>query len=128
MITLCLLFVISFAAGIIATAHRQVCTRASLAQLQKRIENQGASAQVLRQKVQNLEYGLMLANTQLQRHENASGGFWTTGNGTVLRIRDMTLLHIDQSIEWCKENGRDTSQLRAERSRRNRNSRMWIKR
>lgn len=79
---------------------------------------------LLERKVKNLSFGIDALQAQLMRHENASGGFWVTGNGTVLRIRDMSDAHIEQAIAFCKEKKTDSVPLRAERSRRRRNRRL----
>ena len=79
---------------------------------------------LLERKVKNLSFGNDALQAQLMRHENASGGFWITGNGTVLRIRDMSDAHIEQAIAYCKEKETDSVPLRAERSRRRRNRRL----
>lgn len=60
----------------------------------------------------------------LQMHQQASGGFWTTGLGTKLRIRDMTDCHLRNAIAWCEQNLQDTTDLKAELKLRRRNKRM----
>lgn len=74
----------------------------------------------------NLRFGLEVAQVQLTNHNNASGGFWTTGSGTVLRIRDMSNTHLFQARRWAKENNRPYDELSAEISRRRRNRRLAI--
>ena len=60
----------------------------------------------------------------IQFHQQAAGGFWTTGIGTKLRIRDMTDCHLRNAIAWCEQHGKDTTDLRAELKLRRRNKRM----
>lgn len=60
----------------------------------------------------------------IQFHQQAAGGFWTTGIGTKLRIRDMSDCHLRNAIAWCEQHGKDATDLRAERKLRRRNKRM----
>jgi hypothetical protein len=95
-----------------------------IARLERQTQTDGQILSAFQRKIQDLEKWRGIFAGQLHRHEQAAGGFWTTGNGTVLRIRDMSDVHVEQAIEWSKANGRDTTFLRAERSRQRRNRRL----
>lgn len=40
--------------------------------------------------------------TSAMKHDRASGGFWKTKDGTILRIRDMSDSHLDNAIKYTQ--------------------------
>lgn len=119
MIALLPILFVAFVAVLIADRARTHSRK-----LAAEVSNDRDARALLERKVKNLSFGIDAIQAQLMRHENASGGFWVTGNGTVLRIRDMSDAHIEQAIAYCKEKKTDSVPLRAERSRRRRNRRL----
>lgn len=66
--------------------------------------------------------------TDLQRLEATTGGFWSTALGTVLQIRQMSDAHIANSLAHLTETGREGGEawdnLRTEQKRRARDQRL----
>ncbi|MGH3380610.1 MAG: hypothetical protein ACRDP6_38325 [Actinoallomurus sp.] len=43
-----------------------------------------------------------ISQAALQKHDRAAGGFWKTKDGTVLRVRDMSDSHLENTIKYVE--------------------------
>ena len=72
----------------------------------------------------NVNSRLYSHRSRLIALEEAVGPTWTTGLGRVMRVRDMTDLHLQNAIDWCGGRGEDSSDLKEELRWRRRNQKL----
>ncbi len=83
-------------------------------------------------RVSQLERDVEALKDKVSLLVRSSGGFWETGMGAILRIRDMTDSHLQNALAWLKENHKNTADhhsviaIRGEMARRRHNDKMEL--
>lgn len=77
-----------------------------------RDDNNRLAQQVRREgdRVIHLQSDLAICRSQIAQLNTSTGGFWRTGIGTIVQIRQMSDNHLEQALAHLKETGREGSQ------------------